>query len=406
MTDLKHLRKDFPIFSRLIGGRPVIYLDTAATSLKPVRVGEAMLSFHRQFPANINRGVCRLSEEASRAFGSARENIASFINSPSASQVIFTQNTTQSINIVASSLPRLAGDRKTIILTEMEHHSNLLPWMNLAGAGFKIKKIPVTPEYSLDMEKYRSMIDRDVAMVSVTHVSNVLGMINPVKEIIGIAHDKGAIVMVDAAQSAPHIPLDVVDMGCDFLAFSAHKMLGPTGVGVLYGKKELLEALSPPAFGGGMVTAVSDEEVVYNKLPQRLEAGTPAVESVLGFSAAADYLREIGFEAIRDHQQALLSVIYEKLPGIPGVKAYLPPDPGMNTGMALFSLSGLEPHELSLILDRQANICMRSGMHCAQPLVSSLCPGGLCRVSMYLYNTVEEIEIFLDVLKKVSHDLG
>lgn len=401
--DVNQIRKDFPILERETRpGTRLVYLDSTATSQKPARVIEAMDRFYRLSNANIHRGVHTLAEESTAMYEEARQKIAGFINAPSASQVIFTRNTTESINLVAYSWARAhlrPGD--LIVLTEMEHHSNLVPWHILAAErGVQLEFIPVTESGLLDLEAYRSLLQRAPRLVSFAHMSNVLGTINPAGEIIRMAHEAGAVTLVDGAQSVPHLAVDVQSLDVDFLAFSAHKMCGPTGIGVLYGKSALLDGMPPFLGGGDMIREVKLRSFRANSLPHKFEAGTPAIAEAVGFGAAVDYLGGIGMEAITAHEHEVGAYALERLEEIPGVRVFGPPA-DRKGGVASFTLEGVHPHDVAQILD-QDGIAVRAGHHCAQPLHEKFGIPATSRASFYLYNTKEEVDQLVSGLYKVK----
>jgi cysteine desulfurase/selenocysteine lyase len=401
--DVDKIREDFPILAREVRpGMPLVYLDSTATSQRPRQVVEAMdrLTYHSN--ANIHRGIHLLAEEATAAYEEARVKVAKFINAPSARQVIFTRNTTESINLVAHSWGRTnlkSGD--VVVLTEMEHHSNLVPWQILAmEKQLRLEFISVTPDGLLDMDTYRDLLNLEPKIVAFTQMSNVLGTITPAKEIISLAHQAGAITLVDAAQSVPHIPVDVQDLDVDFLAFSAHKMLGPTGIGTLFGKKGLLNAMPPFLGGGDMIKRVDLRSFQPNSIPHKFEAGTPAIAEAVGFGAAIDYLSQIGMEAIEQHEQRVIAYAMDRLEEIPGVKVF---GPGAQNkgGLAAFVLDDLHAHDISQILD-MSGIAVRAGHHCAQPLHDKFGLTSTTRASFYLYNTMDEVDCLVDGIYKVK----
>lgn len=401
--DVAKIREDFPILEREVRpGVPLIYLDSTATSQRPRQVVEAMnhLTYHSN--ANIHRGIHVLAEEATAAYEGARVKIAKFINSPSARQVIYTRNTTESINLVAQSWGRANlqnGD--LIILTEMEHHSNLVPWQMLAmEKNLRLEFITVTPDGRLDMESYRELLKLEPKLVAFAQMSNVLGTITPAKEIIALAHQAGAITVVDGAQSVPHLPVDVQDLDVDFLAFSAHKMLGPTGIGVLYGKKELLNAMPPYMGGGDMIKRVELRSFQVNSIPHKFEAGTPAIAEAVGFGAAVDYLSQIGMEAIEQHEQEVITYALERLEEIPGVSTFGPAAEHKG-GVASFLLDDLHAHDISQILDMKG-IAVRAGHHCAMPLHDKFGIPASARASFYLYNSMDEVDRLVEGIYKVK----
>jgi cysteine desulfurase/selenocysteine lyase len=387
-------------------GVPVIYLDSTATSQKPSAVIEAMDTFYRQSNANINRGVHTLAEEATAFYEAARAKVAKFINAPSPRQVIFTRNTTESINLVAYSWARAnlqAGD--LIILTEMEHHSNLVPWHILkAERDIRLEFIPVTENGLLDLDAYRALLELGPKLVSFTHMSNVLGTINPAAEIIRLAHAAGAVTLVDGAQSVPHFGVDVQAMDVDFLAFSAHKMLGPTGIGALYGKAKILEGMPPFLGGGDMIKTVHLRDFIPNTIPHKFEAGTPAIAEAVGFGAAVDYLITVGMEAIAAHEHQVTEYALERLEEVPGVKLF-GPDAQAKGGVAAFTFDGVHPHDVAQILDRDG-IAIRAGHHCAQPLHEKFGLTATSRASFYLYSTKEEVDKLVEGIYKVKEIFG
>ncbi len=407
MLKIKEIRNDFPILQREISpGVPLVYLDSTATSQKPLAVIQAMDSYYRRSNANIHRGVHTLAEEATYMYEQARIKIAKFINAPSAHQVIYTRNTTESINLVAYTWARAnlkPGDM--VILTEMEHHSNLVPWHMLqAERGIELEFIPVTEAGLLDLDVYRSLLSWRPKLVSFTHMSNVLGTINPAAEIIRLAHEAGAVTLVDGAQSVPHLKVDVQALDADFLAFSAHKMCGPTGIGALYGKRDLLEAMPPFMGGGDMIKEVKLRSFRPNTLPHKFEAGTPAIAEAVGFGAAVDYLTSLGMENVAAHEHEVTEYALERLEEIPGVKVFGPAAQEKG-GVASFTLDGVHPHDVAQILDRDG-IAVRAGHHCAQPLHEKFGIPATSRASFYLYNTKEEVDLLVNGIYKVKEMFG
>jgi cysteine desulfurase/selenocysteine lyase len=407
MLNVHEIRKDFPIFQRETKpGTPLVYLDSTATSQKPLAVIDAMDDFYRRSNANIHRGVHTLAEEATALYEQARVKIARFINAPSAHQIIYTRNTTESINLVAYSWARAnlkAGD--LIILTEMEHHSNLVPWHMLqVERGIELDFIPVTEDGLLDLEAYKTLLARSPKLVSFTQMSNVLGTINPAAEIIRLAHEAGAVTLVDAAQSVPHFKVDVQALDADFLAFSAHKMCGPTGIGVLYGKMALLEAMPPFLGGGDMIKEVKLRSFRPNTLPYKFEAGTPAIAEAVGFGAAVEYLSAVGMDAIAAHEHEITEYALERLEEVPGVKVF-GPSAQHKGGVAAFTLEGIHPHDVAQILD-QDGIAVRAGHHCAQPLHEKFGIPASSRASFYLYNTRDEVDLLVNGIYKVKEVFG
>ena len=401
--DFQKIRGDFPILDREISpGVPLVYLDSTATSQKPLQVLNAMDEYYRRSNANIHRGIHVLAEEATAAYESARERIAAFIGAATPKEVIYTRNTTESINLVAQTWGRANLDNgDVVILTEMEHHSNLVPWQILAAErNLRLEFISVTPEGLLDLESYAELLKLDPKMVSFTHMSNVLGTINPAREIIQMAHEVGAVTLVDAAQSVPHLPVDVQELGADFLAFSAHKMCGPTGVGILYGRQVLLEAMPPFLGGGEMIKRVELRSFQNSELPHKFEAGTPAIAEAIGLGAAVDYLAEIGMEAIEQHESEIIAYALERLEEIPGVKVF-GPEAQYKGGVAAFTLPEAHAHDISQILDSDG-VAVRAGHHCAMPLHNKFGITATARASFYLYNTEEEVDKLVDGIYKVK----
>ena len=405
--DVISLRKDFPILARKIhpGSRWSISNSTA-TSQKPRQVLEAMEAFYRTNNANINRGVHTLAEEATAMYEQAREKVARFIHAPSAGQVIFTRNATKSINLVAYTWARAtlkAGD--LVILTEMEHHSNLVPWyMLMSERGVELDFIPVTGEGLLDLDVYRSLLTRSPKLVAFSGMSNVLGTINPVAEMARLAHAAGAIVLVDGAQSVPHLPVDVQALAVDFLAFSAHKMLGPTGIGALYGRKDLLEGMPPFLGGGDMIKTVHLRSFIPNDIPHKFEAGTMAIAEAVGFGAAVDYLAGLGMEAVAAHEQEMVAYALERLEEIPGVRVFGPPA-DKKGGVAAFTLEGVHPHDIAQILDR-SGVAVRAGHHCAQPLHEKFGITATARASFYVYSLKDEVDKLVEGIYEVKKIFG
>jgi cysteine desulfurase/selenocysteine lyase len=401
--DVERIRRDFPILSRQVRpGIPLVYLDSTATSQKPSVVIDAMDEFYRNHNANIHRGIHTLAEEATAAYEAARQRVAAFINAPQARQVIFTRNATESINLVAATWGRAnlqPGD--LIILTEMEHHSNLVPWQILAAEkSLRLEFIPVTEEGLLDLDEYRRLLQLQPRLVAFTHMSNVLGTINPAGEMISLAHQAGALALLDGAQSVPHFPVDVADLNVDFLAFSAHKMCGPTGIGVLYGRKELLESMPPYMGGGDMIKRVFLRSFSPNEIPHKFEAGTPAIAEAVGFGAAVDYLSSVGMAAIAEHEQQVVAYALERLEEVPGVKIF-GPSAEKKGGVVSFTFEGVHPHDISQILD-SVGIAIRAGHHCAMPLHDKFHLPATARASFYLYNTTQEVDKLVDGLYKVK----
>lgn len=405
MTDLK---KDFPLLAeRTVNGLSLAYLDNAATSQKPKAVLEAMERYYKNFTANPHRGAYTISAEATAAYEAARERAARFVNAKSADEIVFTAGTTEGINLVALSYgPLKVKEGDEILITVAEHHSNLLPWQRLAQRqGAKLCYLFPDQNGRLSMDEVREKINPRTKIVALCHISNVLGMVNPVREIAALAHEVGAAVLVDAAQSAPHIRLDVQALDADFLALSGHKMLGPAGIGVLYGKKELLDTMEPLMLGGGIVEDVSQQSVRLLDAPTRFEAGTPYVEGAIGLAAAMDYLDSVGFDTIHDIQVELTGYTLEKMRALPELTIYGDSTSTDRTGIIAFNVEGAHPHDTASILDAYA-VAVRAGHHCAQPLMAHLGVSSTCRMSLYLYNTKEDIDRFIEAIPKVREVLG
>jgi cysteine desulfurase / selenocysteine lyase len=404
---IKVFRKDFPILEREIKpGVKLVYLDSTATSQKPLSVLKAMEDYYRLSNANIHRGVHTLAEEATSLYEEARAKIAAFIGASNPRQIIYTRNTTESINLVAYSWARhFLKEGDLVILTEMEHHSNLVPWHMLAAErGVRLEFIPVTPEGLLNMDVYHQLLDQKPKLVAFTHMSNVLGTITPAREMIAEAHAVGAITLVDGAQSVPHLPVNVQDLDADFLAFSAHKMCGPTGIGVLYGKEQLLNAMPPFMGGGDMIKKVTLRGFSANTLPHKFEAGTPAIAEAIGFGAAVDYLKTVGMEVIEQHEHEIAAYALDRLSEISGLTAY-GPDASQKGAVVSFTLGDIHPHDVAQILDRDG-IAVRAGHHCAMPLHQKYDLPATTRASFYLYNTKEEVDLLADGLEKVKRMFG
>ncbi len=395
------IRKDFPILLRQVHGKPLVYLDSTASSQKPVAVIEAMSTYYETTHANVHRGVYEISEEATARMEKARVKIARFINARQSKQVIFTRNTTESINLVAYSWGNTniaAGD--LIVLTELEHHSNLIPWQLLAQrTGARLEFVPITDEGLLRLDIYEQLLQQQPKLVAFTHMSNVLGTINPAQQMIAQAHAAGATVLLDAAQSVPHLPVDVQGLDVDFLCFSGHKMLGPTGIGILYGKRELLEAMPPFMGGGEMIRKVGLRESTWNDLPWKFEAGTPAIAEAIGLGAAVDYLNELGMENVRRHEQEITVYAMKQLQAVPEVTVY-GPEATQRGGVVSFTLADIHAHDLASILDQEVGVAIRAGHHCAQPLMDRLGLAATARASFYLYTVPEDIDVLVQGLHK------
>ncbi|MGH2498456.1 MAG: cysteine desulfurase [Ktedonobacteraceae bacterium] len=395
------IRKDFPILSRQVHGKPLVYLDSTASSQKPLAVIEAMSAYYETTHANVHRGVYEISEEATAKMERARVKVARFINARQSKQVIFTRNTTESINLVAYSWGNAnikAGD--LIVLTEMEHHSNLVPWQLLAQrTGARLEFVPLTDDGLLRLDVYEQLLQQQPKLVAFTHMSNVLGSINPAQEMIAQARAVGALTLLDAAQSVPHMPVDVQALDVDFLCFSSHKMLGPTGIGVLYGKRDLLEAMPPFMGGGDMIRTVGLRESTWNDLPWKFEAGTPAIAEAIGLGAAVDYLNAIGMENARQHEQTMTTYAMQQLRRVPGLTIY-GPDASQRGGVVSFTLGDIHPHDLASILDQEVGVAIRAGHHCAQPLMERFGLSATARASFYVYTIESDIDTLVQGLHK------
>lgn len=403
--DANKYRHDFPILNEVVHGLPLVYLDNAATTQKPKQVIEAIKYYYEHDNANVHRAIHQLGERATAGYENARKKISQFIGARSEKQIIFTRGTTEAINLVATAWGRkfVTADDE-IILSEMEHHSNLVPWQLLAKeVGAKLRFIPFDENGTLNFKIFEQLLSSKTKLIAITHMSNVFGTINPIKRIIRMAHDRGVPVLLDGAQSVPHLPVDVEYLDCDFLAFSSHKMLGPTGIGVLYGKMQQLENMNPYQGGGEMINTVWLESATWAQIPHKFEAGTPNIAGAFGFAAAIDYLEKIGMENITLYEQEITSYAIEKMLEIPGMVIYgSAPERG---GAVSFNLGNIHPHDLSHFLDQQG-IAVRAGHHCAQTIMRKLNIAATTRASFYFYNTYEEIDYFVEQLKKATEFFG
>ena len=404
--DVQAIRADFPILSREVRGKPLVYLDNAATTQKPRQVIAALTDYYSNTNANIHRGLHTLAEEATAAYEQTRRKTADFIGAAHAQEIVFTRNTTESLNLLAYTLgARLRRDDE-IVLSALEHHSNLVPWQLLAQrSGARLRFIELTDDGELDIDQARTLFNPRTRIVSVAHMSNVLGTIAPVAELAAMARAVDATVILDAAQSAPHMPVDVGALGVDFAAFSAHKMLGPTGVGVLWGRRELLADLDPFLGGGEMISVVNREESTWAPLPHKFEAGTPNIADVIAFSAALDYLSGVGMQAVREHDHALTAYAMERLSGIEGLEIYGPPDAERRGAVVAFNYADIHSHDIATILDG-GGIAVRAGHHCAQPLMRALEVPATARASFYLYNQESEIDALVNGLREAGSRFG
>lgn len=399
------LRKQFPILQQEVNGHPLVYLDSAATSQKPASVIEAVKAYYEHDNANVHRGVHTLGSRATDAYENAREKVRRFLNARSTEEIIFTRGTTSALNLVASSYGRaVCGEGDEIVLTPMEHHSNLIPWQQVAKAtGAVLKYIPLQPDGSIRLEDVESVVTDRTKIVSVVYVSNVLGVINPVKEIAAIAHRHGAVMVVDGAQSTPHLKVDMQELDCDFYAFSGHKMCAPTGIGALYGKKELLERMEPIEFGGEMIDHVDLYESTWKDLPWKFEGGTPIIAGAIGLGAAIDFLESIGMDEIDRHEKRLGAYAMDRMLEIPGLVIYGPRNE--RAGTITFNLDDVHPHDVATALDAYG-VAVRAGHHCCQPLMRWLNVTATARASLYLYNTEEDVDRLVAALLKAKEFFG
>ena len=403
--DVERVREDFPILKQKVHGKPLVYFDNAATSQKPVTVIEAEERFYREYNSNIHRGVHQLSERATRAYEDVRIKIQHFLNAGEAREIVFVRGTTEAINLVAAAYGRKnvqAGDE--ILITAMEHHSNIVPWQILCEEkGARLRVAPVNDRGELIFEEFEKLLNSRTRLVSVTHVSNVLGTINPVREIVAAAHRMNVPVFVDGAQAAPHLKVDVRDLDCDFYALSSHKIFGPTGIGVLYGKAGLLEAMPPYQGGGDMISSVSFEKTIYNVIPYKFEAGTPNIAATIGLGAAIDYIDQLGLENVATYEHALLEYATEAVSRLPGVR--IVGTARQKASVISFVLDGIHAHDVGTVLD-QEGIAVRTGHHCAQPLMERFQVPATTRASLAFYNTKEEVDRLAAGIEKVKHIFG
>ena len=390
--DAKKIRADFPVLNQIVNDEPLIYLDNAATTQKPQAVLDVLNHYYLHDNANVHRGVHTLAERATAEFEAARKKVQQFIHANSNKEIIFTKGTTDSLNIIAQSYGEFIQAGDEIVISKMEHHANLIPWQQLAKRKQAVLRyIPLTADGHLDVQAVKTIINEKTAIVALAHVSNVLGTVNPVKEMAQLAHQHQAIMVVDGAQAVAHMPVDVQDLDCDFYCFSGHKMCGPTGIGVLYGKQALLEKMEPVAFGGEMIDFVDLYESTWTELPWKFEAGTPNIASAIGLGAAIDYLEKIGMQTIHEYEQAIVAELLSKLQQIDGLTIYGPQNPAEHTAVIAFNLDHLHPHDVASALDMQG-IAVRAGHHCAQPLIKELGCFATARASFYFYNTKEEAD--------------
>ncbi len=404
LLDVEAIREDFPILHQEVRpGVKLVYLDSTATSQKPRQVIEAVEQYYRELNANVHRGIYQLSEEATEAYERARKKVQAFINAASWREIVFTRNTTESINLVAQSWGRAnLGPGDAVLITEMEHHSNIVPWQLMARErGFALHAVPILDDGTLDMAAFdRLLREQPIRLVAVTQMSNVLGTITPLREIVQKAHEAGALVLADGAQSVPHMPVDVQALDVDFLAFSGHKMLGPTGIGVLYGRRALLEQMPPFLGGGDMIRRVRLSGSEWNDLPYKFEAGTPSIAQAVGLGAAVDYLTAIGMERIHAYEQQIIAYALDRLEEVPGLTVY-GPDASRRGGVASFSMDGMHPHDMAQLLDAEG-VAVRAGHHCAMPVHEHFGLAATARASFYLYNTWEEVDALIEALYKAK----
>jgi len=401
--DVATIRRDFPILSQSVNGKPVVFLDSAASSQKPQQVLDVMDAVYQMGYANVHRGVYQFSEAATAAYDQARAKVARFIGAPAPENIVFTRNATEALNLIAYSYGRHflhAGDE--VVITELEHHANFVPWLELAkDKGITLKFIPITPEGMLDLSKLDELITPHTKLVSFAHVSNVLGAITDPAPIIAKAHAVGAKVVVDGSQAVPHMPVNVAALDCDFYVFSGHKMLGPTGIGVLYGKLDLLEAMPPFLFGGDMISYVGFDGARWADVPVKFEAGTPAFVEAIGLGAAVDYLSALGMDAVREHEKEITAYALERMAEVPGAKIIGPTDPDIRGGVVTFTLDKIHPHDLASLLD-QEGVAIRAGHHCAQPLHTRLGLNATARASFYVYSEPREVDALIEAIYKAK----
>ena len=405
--DTARIRADFPILDRKIDGKPLIYLDNAATSQKPSCVIESLKDYYERYNSNIHRGLHTLSEEATEAFEGVRSRVASFIGAADEKEIVFTRNATEAINLVLNSWGRHnIGEGDEIVISAMEHHSNFVPWQQLAmEKKAELKIIELTEDGRIDLDDARAKITERTKLLAITQMSNVLGTVTPLKELIALAHEAGALALIDGAQGVPHLPTSVADLDCDFLVFSFHKMLGPTGVGVLWGRETILESMPPFLYGGDMISSVHRDRTRFNQIPWRFEAGTPNIADVIASGAAIDYLQELGMDAVRAHEEEMVAHALKRMQELDNVTIYGPHDPASRGGVIAFNYGEIHPHDLGQILN-EYGIAIRAGHHCCQPLMDDLGVMGTARASFYIYNTREEIDFFVDSLKEAEKVLG
>ena len=403
--EIAKIRSDFQMLDQIVNDEPWVYLDSAATTQKPRQVLDAIRAYYEHDNANVHRGVHTLAERATADYESSRDKVRAFINASSRKEVLFTRGTTTALNWVAKFAEQILQPEDEIVISIMEHHSNIIPWQQAAAKTGAVLKFVYLKDGELDMADLRAKVTNRTKFVSITHVSNVLGVINPVKEIAQIAHDHGAIMVVDGAQSTPHMTVDVQDLDCDFFALSGHKMAGPTGIGVLYGKEALLNQMNPIEFGGEMIDFVYEQSATWKELPWKFEAGTPNIAGSIGLGAAVDYLTEIGLDNIHQHEQDLLNYVMPQLREIEGLTIYGPEDNQRRGGVIAFNLDGLHPHDVATALDMEG-VAVRAGHHCAQPLIDHLGLPATARASFYIYNTFADCDKLVEAIKLTKAFFG
>ena len=399
--DVEVLRKDFSILDQIVNDEPLVYLDNAATTQKPTQVLEAIAAYYAKDNANVHRGVHTLAERATAAYEAARERVRSFIHAASTKEVLFTRGTTTGLNWVARYAESVLQPGDEVLISVMEHHSNTIPWQEACKKTGARLIYAYLKDGMLDLADFRSKLTEKTRFVALAHVSNVLGVVNPIKEIAELVHQANALLVVDGAQSVPHMKIDVQDLGVDFFAFSGHKMLGPTGIGVLYGKEELLERMSPVEFGGEMIDFVYEQEATWKELPWKFEAGTPNIAGAIGLAVAIDYLDKIGMETVHQYEQELIAYVFPKLQAVEGLTIYGSEDLTQRSGVISFNLAGLHPHDVATALDYEG-VAVRAGHHCAQPLLSYLGVAATVRASFYLYNTKADCDKLVEALQKTK----
>ncbi|WP_161979278.1 cysteine desulfurase [Streptococcus sp. S784/96/1] len=401
MLDVQTIRRDFPILDQIVNDEPLVYLDSAATTQKPKAVLDAINQYYLEDNANVHRGVHTLAERATAKYEASREKVSSFINAKSTKEILFTRGTTTGLNWVAQFAAQILQPDDEILISVMEHHSNIIPWQQACQkTGAKLVYVYLK-DGELDMEDLKRKLTAKTKFVSLAHVSNVLGCINPVKKIAELAHEVGAYMVVDGAQSAPHMAIDVQDLDCDFFTLSGHKMLASTGIGVLYGKEEILNMMSPIEFGGEMIDFVYEQEATWKELPWKFEAGTPNISGAIALGVAVDYLTELGMDTVHSHEQDLVSYLLPQLYAIPGVTVYGPKDPEKHAGVLAFNIEGLHPHDVATALDYEG-VAVRAGHHCAQPLINHLGISATVRASLYLYNTKADCDKLIEAIHKTK----